>query len=203
MESVLWYHIFWQSSIQRGRHTQVCIITSLKWIIQMTKSAQTVTVGFLKLLSTHPIHIVVWGKLLIITACTRLHDSDPQNWNISLHGGRGTPPSSHRSVASLPRIMFPKYFLCISWSQKSSTPTFEDLSTPLIGTPPPPPSPTPSVGRACHLSSELHGIWNIPGGICEIALGLPVSMFDPSGSSGWGGGTGGGGGDRRAGERIF
>ena len=31
---LLWYHIFWQSSIQRGRHTQLCIITSLKWIIQ-------------------------------------------------------------------------------------------------------------------------------------------------------------------------
>ena len=27
---LLWYHIFWQSSIQRGRHTQLCIITSLK-----------------------------------------------------------------------------------------------------------------------------------------------------------------------------
>ena len=32
---LLWYHIFWQSSIQRGRHTQVCIIISLKWIIQI------------------------------------------------------------------------------------------------------------------------------------------------------------------------
>ena len=27
--------LFWQSSIQRGRHTQLCIITSLKWIIQI------------------------------------------------------------------------------------------------------------------------------------------------------------------------
>ena len=26
------------------------------------KSAQTFTVGFVKLLSTHPIHIVVWGN---------------------------------------------------------------------------------------------------------------------------------------------
>ena len=33
--ALLWYHIFWQSSIQRGRHTQLCIITSLKWIIQI------------------------------------------------------------------------------------------------------------------------------------------------------------------------
>ena len=32
---LLWYHIFWQNSIQRGRHTQLCIITSLKWIIQI------------------------------------------------------------------------------------------------------------------------------------------------------------------------
>ena len=32
---LLWYHIFWQSSIQRGRHTQLCIITSFKWIIQI------------------------------------------------------------------------------------------------------------------------------------------------------------------------
>ena len=58
---LLWYHIFWQSSIQRGRHTQLCIITSLKWIT-VSKSAHTFTVGFIKLLSTHPIHIVVWGN---------------------------------------------------------------------------------------------------------------------------------------------
>ena len=32
---LLWYHLFWQSSIQRGQHTQLCIITSLKWIIQI------------------------------------------------------------------------------------------------------------------------------------------------------------------------
>ena len=32
---LLWYHIFWQSSIQRGRHTQFCIITSLNWMIQI------------------------------------------------------------------------------------------------------------------------------------------------------------------------
>ena len=51
---------FWQSSIQGGRHTQLCIITSLKWI--KSKSAQTFTDGFLKLLSTRPSHIVVWGN---------------------------------------------------------------------------------------------------------------------------------------------
>ena len=32
---LLWYHTFWHSSIQRGQHTQLCIITSLKWIIQI------------------------------------------------------------------------------------------------------------------------------------------------------------------------
>ena len=56
---LLWYHIFWQSSIQRGRHTQLCIITSLNWIIQI---CSTFTVGFVKLLSTHPIHIGLWGN---------------------------------------------------------------------------------------------------------------------------------------------
>ena len=45
-----------ESSIKRGRHTQLWVITSLKWIIQ------NVTDGFLKLLSNHPIHIVVWGN---------------------------------------------------------------------------------------------------------------------------------------------
>ena len=30
---LLWF--IWPSSIQRGRHTQLCIITSLKWIIQI------------------------------------------------------------------------------------------------------------------------------------------------------------------------
>ena len=56
---LLWYHIFWQSSIQRGRHTQLCIITSLKWIIKICSNFYTRPV---KLLSTHPIHIVVWGN---------------------------------------------------------------------------------------------------------------------------------------------
>ena len=36
---LLWYYIFWQSSIQRGRHTQLCIITSLKWIIQICSNS--------------------------------------------------------------------------------------------------------------------------------------------------------------------
>ena len=32
---------------------------------ELSKSAQTFTVGFVKLLSTHPIHIVVWGNFPI------------------------------------------------------------------------------------------------------------------------------------------
>ena len=60
---LLWYHIFSRSSIQRGRHTQLCIITSLKWIIQI---CSTFTDGFVKLLSTHPIHIVVRGNFPFI-----------------------------------------------------------------------------------------------------------------------------------------
>ena len=57
---LLWYHIFWQSSIQRGRHTQLCIITSLKWIIQICSNFYwwVSKIAFY----THPIHIVVWGN---------------------------------------------------------------------------------------------------------------------------------------------
>ena len=36
----------------------------LLWYHILSKSAQTFTVGFVKLLSTHPIHIVVWGNFL-------------------------------------------------------------------------------------------------------------------------------------------
>ena len=31
----LLHHIFWQSSVQRGRHTKLSIISSLKWIIKI------------------------------------------------------------------------------------------------------------------------------------------------------------------------
>ena len=36
---VISHKLFWQSSIQRGRHTQLCIITSLKWIIQICSNS--------------------------------------------------------------------------------------------------------------------------------------------------------------------
>ena len=32
---LLWYHRFWQSSVQRRRHTKLCTISFLKWIIQI------------------------------------------------------------------------------------------------------------------------------------------------------------------------
>ena len=53
------------SSILRGRHTKLCIISSLKWIIQICFKfycwVLNFTVGFQNLLSTRPIHIV-WGN---------------------------------------------------------------------------------------------------------------------------------------------
>ena len=51
-------HIFWQSSIQRGRHTQLCIITSLKWNIQ--------------------IHLVVWGNFPFIISQTGYYPHWPK-----------------------------------------------------------------------------------------------------------------------------
>ena len=53
-------HILAEFHPERVRHTQLCIITSLKWIIQI--SSNCFTVGFVKLLSTHPILFVVWGN---------------------------------------------------------------------------------------------------------------------------------------------
>ena len=58
---LLWYHIFWQSSIQRGRRTQLCIITSLKWIIQICSNFYCWVCKIAFYSSTHP--IVVWGNL--------------------------------------------------------------------------------------------------------------------------------------------
>ena len=56
---LLWYCIFWQSSIQRGRHTQLCIITSLKWIIQICSNFYC---WVCKIAFYSPNHIVVWGN---------------------------------------------------------------------------------------------------------------------------------------------
>ena len=32
---LFWHYRFWQTSLQRGWHTQLCITSSLKWIIQI------------------------------------------------------------------------------------------------------------------------------------------------------------------------
>ena len=40
--ALLWHHIFWQSSFQKGRHTKVCIIL----LNGLSKFAQNFTVGF-------------------------------------------------------------------------------------------------------------------------------------------------------------
>ena len=45
---------------REGDIHNLCIITSLKW--SYPNLLTTFTVGFVKLLSTHPIHIVVWGN---------------------------------------------------------------------------------------------------------------------------------------------
>ena len=59
----------------------------------------------------------------LITACSRLHDSDPQNWKISLpwEGDTPPPPPHPPPLARFaPSHLLSKYFLCFSWSQKSS-----------------------------------------------------------------------------------
>ena len=43
-------------------HPERATYTTLHNHFGLSKSAQTFTVGFVKLLSTHPIHIVVWGN---------------------------------------------------------------------------------------------------------------------------------------------
>ena len=47
---------------ERERHTKLCIISYLIIKYYQNYFAQTFTVGFINLLSAHPIHIVVWGN---------------------------------------------------------------------------------------------------------------------------------------------
>ena len=70
---LLLYHIFWQSSVQRGRHTQLCIITSLKWIIQICSNFYC-WVCEIAFCSPNP-HCCL-GKLikLELTFCHRFHE---------------------------------------------------------------------------------------------------------------------------------
>ena len=46
----------------REGNIQNCIIAYSVLLNRLSKAAQTFTVGFVKLLSSHPIHIVVWGN---------------------------------------------------------------------------------------------------------------------------------------------
>ena len=54
------------------RATYTTLHTSLL-LNGLSKSAQTVTVGFVKLLSTHPNHIVVWGNFPFNGYCRSCH----------------------------------------------------------------------------------------------------------------------------------
>ena len=66
LSSCFWYHIFWQSSIQGGRHTQLCIITSLKWIIQICSNFYSwVCMIAFYLPNPH----CCWGNSLFKTRC--------------------------------------------------------------------------------------------------------------------------------------
>ena len=56
---LLWYHIFCRVPSREGDIHNFAYSLLLNGL---SKSAQTFTVGFVKLLSTHPIHIVVWGN---------------------------------------------------------------------------------------------------------------------------------------------
>ena len=51
---LLWYHIFWQSSTQRERHTQLCIITSLIPLIQICSNFQLLGLHPLNFYSVNP-----------------------------------------------------------------------------------------------------------------------------------------------------
>ena len=65
---LLWYHRFLQSSILRGRHRKLCIISSLKWVIKICSSFYC-RVSKIALHSPNP-HCCL-GKLLIcISLCT-------------------------------------------------------------------------------------------------------------------------------------
>ena len=54
-------HILAEFHPERVTYT-TCLLAWSLLLNGLSKSAQTCTVGFVKLLSTHPIHIVVWGN---------------------------------------------------------------------------------------------------------------------------------------------
>ena len=61
-------HILAEFHPERATYTTLHISLLLNGL---SKSAQTFTVGFVNLLSTHPIHIIVWGNFAIIKMCIR------------------------------------------------------------------------------------------------------------------------------------
>ena len=72
-----------------------------------------------------------------ITACTRLHDSDPQSEKSPYRGRRHPPPTpSPRSVTSLPRAWSLRSLafvlnIFLGSEIRNHPPTFNELSTPL------------------------------------------------------------------------
>ena len=68
---LLWYHRFWQRSVQRGRHTKLCIISSLKRIIQICSKCYC-WVSKIAFYSPNP-HILLFGETSLLT-CRRRTD---------------------------------------------------------------------------------------------------------------------------------
>ena len=72
----------------------------------------------------------------LITACTRLHDSDPQNWKISLPCEGGHPrPTPSPPLGRFAPLAFVLKILYVFFLKSEIIPpphTFEDLSTPLL-----------------------------------------------------------------------
>ena len=59
-----------------GNHTKLCKIITPNY--GLSKSAQTFPVGFLYLLSTHPIHVVVWRNFSFHKQIYNVLHMDPQ-----------------------------------------------------------------------------------------------------------------------------
>ena len=61
---LLCYHRFWQNSVQRGRHTQVCIINYPQAYMDYPKlfNILGLLLGFKKKNPLTPTHITVWGN---------------------------------------------------------------------------------------------------------------------------------------------
>ena len=101
----------------------------------LSKSAQTFTVGFVKLLSTHPIHIVVWGNFPFNHSSNGIQLTDWILWNgkfyyrdvikmtITQAKGEGNGHLYHIEVIDLPfhRIPFVSCFISLIYNKKKKT----------------------------------------------------------------------------------